>query len=97
MKAGPVYIDELFSEPTAAAQLVANKSRVDLDQRARAPGTSNVGVKEEKASATSAADDMWESLALASPQMNGIDQRAEEFIQSFRAEMELQEIMASRL
>lgn len=92
-----MYIDKLFKEPIAAAQLVAKNARVVLDQEARAPGTSNVNIKEEKASATSAADDMWESLALASPQMNGIDQRAEEFIRSFRAEMELQEIMARRL
>ncbi|KAK6940675.1 Protein of unknown function DUF761, plant [Dillenia turbinata] len=43
------------------------------------------------------ADDMWESLGLASPQMRGIDARAEEFIAKFRAEMELQEILAHGL
>lgn len=42
------------------------------------------------------ADDMWESLVLASPQMNGINERAEEFIARFRAEMEEQEILARR-
>ncbi|TXG63819.1 hypothetical protein EZV62_010813 [Acer yangbiense] len=42
-------------------------------------------------------DDMWEALGLASPQMNGIDQRAEEFIRSFRAELHRQEMIARRL
>ncbi|KAK3193557.1 hypothetical protein Dsin_024867 [Dipteronia sinensis] len=42
-------------------------------------------------------DDMWEALGLASPQMNGIDQRAEDFIRSFRAELLRQEMIARRL
>ncbi|KAH7837512.1 hypothetical protein Vadar_014707 [Vaccinium darrowii] len=45
----------------------------------------------------SAADDMWESLALASPLMHGINERAEEFITRIRGEMQLQEMMARRL
>ncbi|KAK7255187.1 hypothetical protein RIF29_28591 [Crotalaria pallida] len=32
-------------------------------------------------------DDLWESLALASPLMHGIDERAEEFIARFRGEL----------
>ena len=61
----------------------------DVDRRfAAAPGTSEQ---------VAAADDMWESLGFASPQMDGIDQRAEEFIARFRAEMEVQETMARRL
>ncbi|KAF7119464.1 hypothetical protein RHSIM_Rhsim13G0034900 [Rhododendron simsii] len=43
------------------------------------------------------ADGMWESLALASPLMHGIDERAEEFIARIRGEMQLQEMMARRL
>lgn len=43
------------------------------------------------------ADDMWESLGLASPLMQGINERAEEFITRIRAEMQLQEIIARRL
>ncbi|KAK9282238.1 hypothetical protein L1049_005152 [Liquidambar formosana] len=58
-------------------------------------GTSKRGGKGNEK--TSAADDMWESVGLASPQMHGIDERAEEFITRFRAEMELQEMMARRL
>ncbi|KAF2320402.1 hypothetical protein GH714_027409 [Hevea brasiliensis] len=44
-----------------------------------------------------AADDMWESLGFASPQMRGIDERAEQFITSFRSEMEVQEMIARGL
>lgn len=43
------------------------------------------------------ADEIWESLVLASPQMNGINERAEEFITRFRAEMLLQERLARHL
>lgn len=43
------------------------------------------------------ADDLWESLVLASPQLNGINERAEEFITRFRAEMLLQERLAYHL
>lgn len=34
-----------------------------------------------------AADEMWESVGLASPLMYGIDERAEEFIARFRADL----------
>uniref|UniRef100_A0A2P2QSW8 Uncharacterized protein n=1 Tax=Rhizophora mucronata TaxID=61149 RepID=A0A2P2QSW8_RHIMU len=40
---------------------------------------------------------MWESLGFASPQMRGIDERAEQFISRFRAEMEFQEKIARLL
>ncbi|KAH6797910.1 hypothetical protein C2S52_022464 [Perilla frutescens var. hirtella] len=43
------------------------------------------------------ADDAWESMAVASPQMHGINERAEEFIARFRADMRQQEILARRL
>ena len=38
-----------------------------------------------------AADDMRWSLGFASPRMQGIDERAEQFILTFPAEMEIQE------
>ncbi|GFZ20288.1 hypothetical protein Acr_28g0009930 [Actinidia rufa] len=60
------------------------------------PGTNEeVGEAQEMMSA--GADDMWESIGLASPVMLGIDERAEEFITRIRAEMQLQETMARRL
>lgn len=43
------------------------------------------------------ADDMWESVGLASPLTHRIDERAEEFISKFRAEMERQEMVARSL
>lgn len=43
------------------------------------------------------ADDVWESMELASPQMNEINQRADEFIARFRAQMNHQEMLARRL
>ncbi|KAL3620602.1 hypothetical protein CASFOL_035514 [Castilleja foliolosa] len=40
------------------------------------------------------ADDMWESMVLASPHTHEIDERAEEFIARIKAEMRHQEILA---
>nr|XP_027071525.1 uncharacterized protein LOC113696287 [Coffea arabica]XP_027095104.1 uncharacterized protein LOC113715123 [Coffea arabica] len=66
-----------------------------VDQRENTAGTSK---EEEKLNENMhSADDMWESLVLASPQMNGINERAEEFITRFRAEMLLQEQLAHYL
>lgn len=102
-KAEAVYIDKLFKE--TVPQLVEHAEveprptklakEIDADDQpvATAPETSEGGVDEEH----SAADDVWESMGLASPLMQGIDERAEEFITRFRAEMELQEIMARNL
>ncbi|KDP26535.1 hypothetical protein JCGZ_17693 [Jatropha curcas] len=92
-KPAPVYIDKLFREPVAdelvAQRLQSAKTvKVLVDKQAsREDGRGNGrGVGE--------ADDMWESLGFASPQMRGIDERAEQFIASFRAEMEVQEKIA---
>ncbi|GLT42349.1 hypothetical protein SLA2020_163520 [Shorea laevis] len=102
-KAEAVYIDKLFKE--TVPQLVehaeveprpaklAKEIESDDQPVATAPGTSEEGLEE----APQAADDVWESIGLASPLMQGIDERAEEFITRFRAEMELQEIMARNL
>lgn len=43
------------------------------------------------------ADDVWESMVVASPQMHEINERAEAFIARFRADMRQQEILARRL
>ncbi|PON81733.1 hypothetical protein TorRG33x02_224490 [Trema orientale] len=94
----PVYVDKLFKEPISTKveplhTLPPPKTLVKVDQRASAaaePGTS----KEAGNGVTAAADDMWESMGFASPQMHGIDERAEEFIAKFRAEMEVQERLA---
>ncbi|KAF5741901.1 hypothetical protein HS088_TW10G00909 [Tripterygium wilfordii] len=84
----PVYVDRLFYEP-AVSELVRNF------QPPQPTTAEEGGVKGLERGC--AADDMWESLALASPLTDGIDERAEEFILRFRAEMELQETMAHGL
>ncbi|XP_059626857.1 uncharacterized protein LOC132269618 [Cornus florida] len=72
----------------------ANKTKL-ANQQADVPGTS---IREpEGHEKMHTADDMWESLALASPQMHEINERAEEFITRFRGEMQLQETMARHL
>ncbi|XP_022771265.1 uncharacterized protein LOC111314315 [Durio zibethinus] len=84
-------------QPSEKSDTVEREKNVKfIDQAAAAgaeAGTSKDGEKQgdEK---SSVGDDMWESIGLASPILHGIDARAEEFIASFRAEMERQEIMA---
>ncbi|KAM7256546.1 hypothetical protein ACFE04_012287 [Oxalis oulophora] len=87
--AAPVYVDKLFKGPIGSGEK-------------KCGGVGNfkfVGQEEEagEGSSHSVADDMWESVGLTSPQMFGIDQRAENFIVRFRAEMEVQENRARRL
>ncbi|GAV67806.1 DUF761 domain-containing protein [Cephalotus follicularis] len=103
-KSAPIYIDKLFKEaavnvservverkcpPTPPPPSAKNVFKV-LDQVTVLTGTSKEG-------GDGMADDMWESMGLSSPQMHGIDKRAEDFIMRFRAEMELQEMMARHL
>ncbi|XVF32396.1 hypothetical protein REPUB_Repub17cG0078600 [Reevesia pubescens] len=111
--AAPVYIDNLFKEVPVTElvgyihQQQSEKSDVQreknmklIDETAAAAGaeagtSSKEGEKQGDEKYSS--DDMWESRGLASPMLHGIDARAEEFIDSFRAEMERQEIMARNL
>ncbi|PON62627.1 hypothetical protein PanWU01x14_137420 [Parasponia andersonii] len=94
----PVYVDKLFKEPISTKvdeplhTIPPPKKLGKVDQQASPaePGTS----KEAGNGVAAAADDMWESMGFASPQMHGIDERAEEFIAKFRAEMEVQERLA---
>ncbi|KAB1200936.1 hypothetical protein CJ030_MR0G005872 [Morella rubra] len=91
-KTAPVFVDKLFKGPVA--ELVAEpcppkgKNFKLLDQPAAVQESGGLAEK------TFSADDLWESLGLASPQMRGVDERAEEFITRFRAEMEVQEMLA---
>lgn len=104
----PVYIDQLFvnkeesSRATSNNQILKISPRADktklIDQQVNAVSTTSSwqdNVKERKNHTNG--DDMWESLVLASPQMYGINERAEEFIVRFRAEMQQQERSASHL
>nr|XP_011457999.1 PREDICTED: uncharacterized protein LOC105349627 [Fragaria vesca subsp. vesca] len=101
-----VYVDKLFKEP-AVSELVAERCQYQKTPEAKCVikpiANRSVASKQSPSAAsennesdgvTSAADDMWESLGIASPQMDGIDRRAEEFIARFRAEMKDQETLA---
>ncbi|XVF80986.1 hypothetical protein PTKIN_Ptkin15bG0120300 [Pterospermum kingtungense] len=105
--AAPVYIDKLFKEaPVAVTELVGCIHRPPSSEKSNIVALREENVKlsdEVSAAGTSMevgerqGDDMWENIGLASPMMHGIDARAEEFIASFRAEMERQEIIARNL
>ncbi|KAK2989489.1 hypothetical protein RJ640_019588 [Escallonia rubra] len=101
----PVYIDQLFLEPSSflkqhqpsasnrevkTSSPSAKKKELTIDQQATVAGASN----EDGDHGNHVADDMWESMVLASPQLHRINERAEEFITRFRAEMQLQEMVA---
>ncbi|KAB2074572.1 hypothetical protein ES319_A07G161400v1 [Gossypium barbadense] len=93
--AAPVYIDKLFKDAPVSGvveyihQQPLKKNKKKLIDEAAEAGTSNEGEKQ--------GDDKLESVGLLSPMLYGIDARAEEFIASFRAEMERQEIIARNL
>ncbi|XP_021888560.1 uncharacterized protein LOC110807681 [Carica papaya] len=99
-KTAPVYIDMLFKEPVIEfveqIQVPISENRVKVVHPPKLPSAGDTKIEGEEPCNT-AGDDMWESLALTSPQMYRIDQRAEEFITRFRAEMQLQEMMATCL
>ncbi|KAF5810542.1 hypothetical protein HanRHA438_Chr04g0180401 [Helianthus annuus] len=82
----PVYVDQLFLDTKQAELPVVERIRESAVE-----GTSGKGAGE------GVADDMWESLVMGSSQMDGINERAEEFISRFRADLLVQEIMARRL
>jgi hypothetical protein len=110
-KPAPVYIDKLFKEPPCDVvgylkpETVNNRPRIEIaakiDDYPRGKKEEVEGSTSkrscEKTSSSSSSDDMWESVALASPQMQGIDERAEEFITRFRRQMAAQERLARNL
>lgn len=73
------------------------KQSGSFDKKSSLPGSSSEDRTEFDDKNMITADDMWESLVLASPQMHEINERAEEFITRFRAEMQNQETLARRL
>lgn len=84
-KTKPVYVDQLFLDKSQTDMPVVERIREHA-----VAGTSGKDCGE-------VADDMWESLVMGSPQMDGINERAEEFISRFRADLLVQEITARRL
>ena len=104
-KPAPVYIDKLFKEPSCdmvkhvKPEMVENsRTKLHGDACGEA-GTSNRGggFDSGRYNNTCTSDDMWESLALASPLMQGINERAEEFIARFKKEMVAQELSTRNL
>ncbi|KAH7577672.1 hypothetical protein ACOSP7_001345 [Xanthoceras sorbifolium] len=91
-KAAAVYIDRLFKEPIPEV-IAKNVEWMDEREGGAAAGTST----EEKSTSVGEGDNMWEALGLTSPHMNEIDQRAEDFIRKFRADMRHQEMIARSL
>ncbi|CAK7346406.1 unnamed protein product [Dovyalis caffra] len=101
-KSATVYIDKLFREAVNTGGLVAKfppttKTMKILNHQGATtvvPAGTSRETEIKRGERGSTADDMWESLGFASPQMQGIDERAEQFILTFRAEMEIQETIA---
>ncbi|XP_054779449.1 uncharacterized protein LOC129287267 [Prosopis cineraria] len=93
-KPAPVYIDKLFKEPICDA---VKHVKPDVAENPPHERLQSFAMKQRKDSKACTSDDMWESLALASPLMQGINERAEKFIARFRKEMVAQEILARNL
>ncbi|KAK8588380.1 hypothetical protein V6N13_087309 [Hibiscus sabdariffa] len=99
----PVCVDKLFKE-APLTELVRyipqpqqpwGKKRKRVVEAAAEVGTSKG--REKPGDEMCDGDSQSIGLASASPTLNGIDARAEEFIASFRAEMERQETIARNL
>ncbi|KAD3068568.1 hypothetical protein R6Q59_017409 [Mikania micrantha] len=87
-KTKPVYVDQLFLNNKQQAEFPVVVVERITENTAEGSSGKGGGVM---------ADDMWESLVMGSSQMDGINERAEEFISRFRADLLVQEIMARRL
>ncbi|KAL2535851.1 uncharacterized protein Fot_17242 [Forsythia ovata] len=88
-RTAPVYVDKLFIQP--AVSIVKEQQ---VGESSENKEKSEEGKMADHDDQNMHADDMWESLVIASPQMNGINERAEEFIARFRAQMHHQENLA---
>ncbi|CAI9781267.1 unnamed protein product [Fraxinus pennsylvanica] len=100
----PVYVDKLFIEPVSVFKEQEVDESSENKEKCSSSSLKKSGVSDYNQKSNNlteedkhTADDMWESLVLASPQMEGINERAEEFIAKFRADMQQQEILARRL
>ncbi|KAL5542267.1 hypothetical protein UlMin_009977 [Ulmus minor] len=88
-----IHIDELFAEPNmvknlhntkyAEGETSNKKGKQVVDDR-------NEKVLVSKSKSVYSVDDAWKAVVASSPQLRGVDERAEEFICNFRQEMKLQ-------
>ncbi|XP_030456542.1 uncharacterized protein LOC115677510 [Syzygium oleosum] len=104
-----VFVDKLFKEPLegilehhcldtlSVKYMPSPKSNIATIDRSAPEAGKNDEDHDGSDAKTCEADDMWESVGLASPLTHRIDERAEEFISKFRAEMERQEMVARSL
>lgn len=104
-KPAPVYIDKLFKQPTSdivkhlnlkPQNPITEIPQIPKKRKLHGDAGEEAGTSTERDRGCTS-DDMWESVALASPLMQGINERAEEFIARFRKEMAAQEILARNL
>ncbi|KAF3456505.1 hypothetical protein FNV43_RR01157 [Rhamnella rubrinervis] len=73
-----IHIDELFEEPEASK-----------GKQVHADGNEVVATTSGKSSLYSV-EDAWQAVLASSPQLRGVDERAEDFICKFREDMKLQ-------
>ncbi|CAK9140624.1 unnamed protein product, partial [Ilex paraguariensis] len=103
----PVCIDHLLVEPVPVVRETTTVSKEAIEKCSTSANktehtnqqTREQGMikEDDDFGKDHSADDLWESMVLASPQMRGINERAEEFITRFRGEMQLQEMIARHL
>ncbi|CAH9075488.1 unnamed protein product [Cuscuta epithymum] len=95
----PVYIDQLFVGPGPTQVTGSMKSATKFkeaevvapDQEICMAVASSSSIRHYDVDKRPAeADDMWEAVVLAEPEMHRIDERAEEFISRFHAEIKRQ-------
>ncbi|KAK4441588.1 hypothetical protein Salat_0493700 [Sesamum alatum] len=95
----PVFVDQLFigmASTTTKEHVHPASETVEEAVTKKEKSCSSTALKQS--GSFDKKNDMWESLVLASPQMHDeINERAEEFIARFRAEMQNQETLARRL
>lgn len=95
----PVYVDQLFIEPVSVLkeQRKLPLEHGTIEEPCSSSGTKKIeksdkrALMDETTSGVHEADELWENMG----SQHGIDQRAEEFIARFRAEMS-QELSAHR-
>ncbi|PIN00831.1 hypothetical protein CDL12_26663 [Handroanthus impetiginosus] len=107
-----VFVDHLFIEPAISVvkesvnppvvAAVAEEESHNKEKPCSSGNLKKIGDCDAQENVSSdekmiSADEMWESMVMASPQMQGINERAEEFIARVRAEMHQQEMLARRL
>ncbi|KAH7515177.1 hypothetical protein ACOSP7_006755 [Xanthoceras sorbifolium] len=83
----PIYIDHLYQEPLLSSSSGGKAKHFHAE-------TSTKEVVEAEKSlpkkSVYSIEDAWEAVVAKSPQLRGVDERAEEFIYNFREDMKIQ-------